>query len=323
MEYIKLKLCLTGMFLTFILSVNAQQINIKGVVKDTKSGEPIIGANVMEKGTTNGTITDLDGNFTISAGSNSMLVFSYVGYLNQEIPVGGKTTLVVSLKEDVELLDEVVVIGYGSQKKKEVTGAVTSMKAEDFNAGIKNSPMGLLQGKVAGLNISRSGGGDPTNTGYNIQIRGFSTLDQGAGTSPLYIVDGIPVNNIDNIAPDDIASMDVLKDGSAAAIYGTRGTNGVIIITTKRGEAAASQGGQGVRTVEYSGYVSVSTIAGNMGMATPEEYRNLATISGGKVTPVLYEDDYGNTYSTDWMKEITRSAALTHNHSLALSLIHI
>ena len=150
-----------------------------------------------------------------------------------------------------------------------MTSSVASVKAEDFNAGVKTNPMGLLQGKVAGLNISRQTS-DPTSTGFSVQIRGFSTLDKGAGTSPLYIVDGVPVSNIDNIAPDEIASMDVLKDGSAAAIYGTRGTNGVIIITTKRGE---NFNDVPVTHVEYAGYASASFRNGDLGMATPEDIK--------------------------------------------------
>jgi TonB-dependent SusC/RagA subfamily outer membrane receptor len=211
-------------------------------------------------------------------------------------------------------LDDVVVIGYGSQKKKEVTGSVASVKAEDFNAGIKSSPVGLLQGKVAGLNIIRTTS-DPTSTGYDIQIRGFSTLDKGAGTSPLFIVDGVPVSSIDNIAPDEIASMDVLKDGSAAAIYGTRGTNGVIIITTKRGDNFSDIAHT---RVEYSGYASMSTRNGDLGMATPEEFVNLESFTGGLIKPTIISDENGNYQLTDWMAALTRPAALTHNHNVAI-----
>src|SRR5574344_1989578 len=262
-------------FLFGSVSLFAQQVLVRGIVKDA-SGEPIIGASLLEIGTTNGTVTDFDGNFELHVASNPKLQVSYLGYQTQEIIANGKAPMVVILKEDSYALGEVVAIGYGSQKKKEVTGSVASVKAEDFNAGVKSSPMGLLQGKVAGLNITRTGGGDPTNTGYNIQIRGFSTLDKGAGTSPLYIVDGIPVDNIDNIAPEEIASMDVLKDGSAAAIYGTRGTNGVIIITTKRGGNGGSND-CGRTTVEYSSYVSLATSATETGMATAAQYKQLET----------------------------------------------
>ncbi|MBQ2440634.1 MAG: TonB-dependent receptor plug domain-containing protein, partial [Paludibacteraceae bacterium] len=222
--------------------------DITGTVIEEATNEPIIGANVIEKGTSNGVITDFDGNFTIKVEAGTVLQFSFMGFEEQELPaVNGMKVL---LKEGSTQLQEVVAIGYGSQKKKEVTGSVASVKAEDFNPGVKSNPVGLLQGRVAGLNIINNTS-DPTQGGYNIQIRGFSTLDKGAGTTPLYIVDGVPVSSIDNINPSEIASMDVLKDGSAAAIYGTRGTNGVILITTKRGEGFADE----PRTqIEYSGY---------------------------------------------------------------------
>ena len=199
---------------------------VRGVVNDAMG--PVVGATVLEAGTTNGASTGLDGDFVLKVSSAEAIVeVSCIGYATQTFKAS-ELPAVITLSEDA-----MVVIGYGSQKKKEVTGSVASVKAEDFNAGVKTSPVGLLQGKVAGLNIIRTTS-DPTSTGFSVQIRGFSTLDKGAGTSPLYIVDGVPVSNIDNISPDEIASMDVLKDGSAAAIYGTRGTNGVIIITTKR-----------------------------------------------------------------------------------------
>lgn len=288
------------------------QITVSGIVKDA-AGEPVIGGSIVEMGTTNGTVTDFDGNFELQVADGAQLQISYIGYQTQEVAAKAGAPMVIVLQEDAFALGEVVAIGYGSQKKKEITGSVASLKAEDFNAGVKTNPVGLLQGKVAGLTISKQGG-DPTSTGYNIQIRGFSTLGKGTGSSPLYIVDGVPVSNIDNIAPEEIASMDVLKDGSAAAIYGTRGTNGVIIITTKRGNSDATVE-CGKTTVEYSGYVSASMPRGKTGMATPEEYRNLETLSGGKVVPVIFAGDY----NTDWMSEMMRSAAITHHHNLAIS----
>ena len=285
---------------------------VKGVVVDQLG--PVIGATVLEQGTTNGTATGLDGDFSIIvSGPDAMVEISCIGYAAQ-VFAASEVPGTITLAEDAMFLDDVVVIGYGSQKKKEVTGSVASIKAEDFNAGVKSSPVGLLQGKVAGLNISRSTS-DPTSTGYNIQIRGFSTLDKGAGTSPLFIVDGVPVSSIDNISSDEIASMDVLKDGSAAAIYGTRGTNGVIIITTKRGDNFSNEA---TTRVEYSGYASVSTRNGNTGMATPEEFLNLEELSGGKVKPTIYKDADGNVTLTDWTAELTRKAALTHNHNVAI-----
>ena len=285
---------------------------VKGVVNDAMG--PVIGATVLESGTTNGTSTGIDGDYVLKVSSpDAIIEISCIGYATRTFQAS-QMPATVTLSEDAMFLDDVVVIGYGSQKKKEVTGSVASVKAEDFNAGVKTNPMGLLQGKVAGLNIIKTSS-DPTSTGYNIQIRGFSTLDKGAGTSPLFIVDGVPVSNIDNISPDEIASMDVLKDGSAAAIYGTRGTNGVIIITTKRGDNFSDIA---QTRVEYSGYASVSFKNRDNGMATPDEYHNLSVLSGGKVNPVIYYDKDGKTYKTDWMGEITRKAALTHNHNVAI-----
>ena len=306
-------------FLTFLgsmllcVSLAAQDAyEIKGVISDNLG--PVMGVAVLEQGTTNGVQTDFDGNFALSVSSPEAIVeVSCIGYRTltfkaSEVPEA------IMLEEDSQLLEDVVVIGYGSQKKKEVTGAVASVKPEDFNPGVKANPIGLLQGKVAGLNIIRTTS-DPTQTGFNVQIRGFSTLDKGAGTSPLYIVDGVPVSGIDQIAPDEIASMDVLKDGSAAAIYGTRGTNGVIIITTKRGGNFSKE----AKThVEYAGYASASVSNGKTGMATPEQFRNLSELSGGKVAPVIYDDGTGNAYNTDWMDEMTRDVALAHNHNVAI-----
>ncbi|MBO7188657.1 MAG: SusC/RagA family TonB-linked outer membrane protein, partial [Tidjanibacter sp.] len=263
-----------------------------------------------------GTITSYDGSYTINVDKNATLWVSYVGYTDIYEPVAGRSTVNFTLEESAQQIEEIVMVGYGSQKKKEVTGSVASIKSEDFNQGVKTNPVGMLQGKVAGLNIIKTTS-DPTSTGYSMQIRGFSTLDKGAGTSPLFIVDGVPVSNIDNISNDEIASMDVLKDGSAAAIYGTRGTNGVIIITTKRGENFSKEA---KTSVEYSGYVSASVQNGDMGFATPEEFRNLEKLSGGQVIPVIYEDVNGkNDYQTDWVDELTRDVAIAQHHNVAIT----
>ncbi len=300
-----------GLMLPLLMSVQvfAQgKYTIKGSVVDEMG--PVIGVTILEKGTNNGVATDLNGEYTLTvSGPNAEIEISYIGYetltyLAWEMPKN------IVLNVDVVSLSDVVVIGYGSQKKKEVTGSVASVKAEDFNAGVKSSPIGLLQGKVAGLNIIRETS-DPTSTGYNIQIRGFSTLDKGAGTSPLFIVDGVPVSNIDNISPNEIASMDVLKDGSAAAIYGTRGTNGVIIITTKRGEAFSDVA---TTRVEYDGYISASVRNGDMGMATAEEFRNLGVASNGAVLPTIQSEE-----NTDWLDALCRDVAISQNHNMAIS----
>ena len=303
----KNKTFLLVLFAAFSLTMSAQ---ITGTVLEDATDFPVIGASVVEVGTTNGVITDFDGNFVLNVAEGTQIQISYMGFAAQTL--AAKDGMIVRLAEDTHVLQEVVAIGYGSQKKKEVTGSVASIKAEDFNAGVKSNPVGLLQGKVAGLNISRTTS-DPTSTGYNIQIRGFSTLGQGTGSSPLYIVDGVPTSNIDNLAPDEIASMDVLKDGSAAAIYGTRGTNGVILITTKRGEGYNDQA---ETQLEYSGYMNVSWINSRVGMANADEFRKLSEYTGGLLSGI----DHGA--NTDWTKAMSRDAAITHNHNVAITGSH-
>ena len=303
----KNKTFLLVLFAAFSMAMSAQ---ITGTVLEDGTDFPVIGASVVEVGTTNGVITDFDGNFELNVAEGTQIQISYMGFATQTL--AAKNGMVVRLSEDTHVLQEVVAIGYGSQKKKEVTGSVASLKAEDFNAGVKSNPVGLLQGKVAGLNISRTTS-DPTSTGYNIQIRGFSTLGQGTGSAPLYIVDGVPTSNIDNIAPDEIASMDVLKDGSAAAIYGTRGTNGVILITTKRGEGYNDKA---ETQLEYSGYVNVAWINSRVGMANADEFRKLGDYTGGLLSGI----DHGA--NTDWTKALSRDAAVTHNHNLAITGSH-
>ena len=224
-----------------------QSVTIKGVVTD-KTGMPIIGANVVEKGTTNGIITDFDGNYTLNvANGNAVLVFSYIGYKSQEIVVGNQKTIDVVLAEDTEMMDEVVVIGYGTQKKGDVTSAVSSVKAEDFTVGKIGDASELIKGKVAGLTIAK-GSGDPTAES-TIRLRGVISIN--GSSTPLVLIDGVE-GGLNTVAPENIASIDVLKDASAAAIYGTRGANGVIIITTKSGKRESSA------TANYSAYMSLS-----------------------------------------------------------------
>jgi len=289
------------------------QAKLSGNVTD-EAGEPIIGAYItVVEDKSVGTITDFDGNYELTLpASAKKLEFSYTGYESQVVSVSGKSTIDIILREASTHLEEVVAVGYGSQKAKEITSAVASVKAENFNAGAKTNPMGLLQGKVAGLTITNTSGGDPTNTGFNVQIRGTSTLDAGSGSTPLYIVDGVPVSNIDNIAPDDIASMDVLKDGSSAAIYGTRGTNGVILITTKRG--LNSEGQEcGTTDFEYSGYVSLSYNNSNTGMTTAKDFVTMSDWTNGKFTGVNH-----GSYS-DYYSMIAREVPVTTNHNFSIS----
>ena len=281
----------------FCVSAFAQQTLVKGVVEDNQ-GEPIIGAYVTVKGAAGvGTITDFDGNFELSVAPNATLLFSYTGYQRQEIPVAGKTFIKVNLAEEAIGLNEVVFTGYGSQTRREVTGSVSSVKAESFNKGIVANPVGLLQGKVAGLNITKLGGGDPTNKDFNIQLRGVGSLRGNA--QPLFIIDGVPGGDINSVNPNDVESIDVLKDGSAAAIYGTRANAGVILITTKRGQ-------EGKTKAEYSGNLSADVIAKKLRVLTADEYR---TLVGGI-------DEGANT---DWLSEITRPVAFNQQHNIAIS----
>lgn len=286
----KNKTFLLVMFAAFSLSMSAQ---ITGTVLEASTDFPVIGASVVEVGTTNGVITDFDGNFVLNVAEGAQIQISYMGFAAQTL--AAKDGMIVKLEEDTHVLQEVVAIGYGSQTKKEITGSVASVKADDFNKGSFNSPTGLLQGKVAGLTMSKDAGGDPTNRDFSVQIRGAGSLT--GSTTPLFIIDGVPGASMNNINPNDIESMDVLKDGSAAAIYGTRANAGVIIITTKKGKEGKTQ-------VEYTGSVSTANTAGRIKLFGREDF-----IAAGGV-------DYG--HETDWYKEITRVPVSTE-HNIALS----
>lgn len=279
--------------LSFSLTALAQQ-KVTGKVKDS-SGEPVIGASVVVKGNnTMGTITDFDGNFMLDVPAKSVLVISYIGYVTQEVPTAGKNSLEIVLKEDTKTLNEVVVIGYGTQRKGDVTSSVASVKADNFVKGAVKDVGQLIQGKVAGLAITNPNG-DPTGS-TQIRLRGTNTIG-GANTAPLVLIDGIP-GELGTVAPEDVESVDVLKDGSAAAIYGTRGTNGVILITTKQAK------GVDINQVEYNGYVSTSLIAKKLDMLNADEFRT------------LYPDqDHGA--DTDWIDEISRTP-VSHVHNLSL-----
>ncbi len=282
-----------SLFLVIGLTASAvAQKMVSGIVKDAANGDALIGANVLVKGSGTGTITDIDGTYSLKASEGDVLVFSYAGYTDQEVAVGTSSTINISLSAG-KLLDEVVVVGYGTQKSKEVTGSVVSVKREDFNAGNVNSPAQLLQGRVAGLTVSRPGG-DP-NGGFGIRLRGLSTI--GAQTEPLIIVDGVPGASLSNIDPQDIESFDVLKDGSAAAIYGTRGSSGVILITTKKGK-------KGTSNVEYNGYVSNESIAKLPAFLNASEFKAAGGIDAGG--------------TDNWYDEISQSK-LSQSHNLSLS----
>ncbi|MEM8565949.1 MAG: TonB-dependent receptor [Bacteroidota bacterium] len=272
--------------------ITLQQL-ISGKVTSSDGGEALPGVSILIKGTNTGTTTDLDGNYTLAISEGEVLMFSFIGYKTQEIEVLNRTTIDVKMEVDLEQLEEVVVIGYGVQERKEITSAVASVSAEDFNQGNVNDVSQLLQGKVAGLSITRAGG-DP-NGDFNIRLRGTGTV--GANTSPLIVIDGVIGADLNSVDPSDIATFDVLKDGSAAAIYGTRGSAGVILITTKTGKTGKS-------TIDYNGYVAAEQIARTVDVMDRGEFVG----AGG--------NDLGD--DTDWFDEISRTG-MTHVHNLALS----
>ncbi|NUQ25395.1 MAG: SusC/RagA family TonB-linked outer membrane protein [Saprospiraceae bacterium] len=295
----KLKVNYLSKWLLVVLAVGLCQFaiaqrTITGKVTDESTKEPLIGANILVVGTSTGTITDFDGSYSLTLPSGAAeLEFSYTGYTSKRVAIGTASVMDVTLSAG-EVLEEVVVVGYGTQKAKEVTSAVTSVKAEDFNAGNVNSPAQLIQGKVAGLSISKVGS-DP-NGGSQIRLRGLSTL--GANTSPLVVIDGVIGATIESVDPNDIASIDVLKDGSAAAIYGSRASSGVILITTKKGAKGATK-------VEYNGYGSTESIS-----------RQVQTMSPSEFAATRPQSDRG--FETDWVDEVTRNA-MSHVHNLSLS----
>ena len=257
---------LVGMFLS--VDAFAQQITVKGLVKDG-TGEPVIGANVLVKGTTNGTITDFDGNFQLTANQGDIIVVSFIGYSTQELPAAANMNIV--LKDDTELMQEVVVIGYGTARKNDLTGSVTAMKPDEMNKGLITSAQDMMQGKIAGVSVI-NGGGEPGG-GATIRIRGGSSLN--ASNDPLIVIDGLAMdsygvqgmsNPLALVNPADIESFTVLKDASATAIYGSRASNGVILITTKKGRRDSKP------SISYNGNVSVSTVADKLDVLNAGEY---------------------------------------------------
>ena len=325
----------------FVTQSFAQNVTITGVVKD-QSGEPLIGVNVMEKGTTNGSITDVDGKYSVSVkGGKTILVFSYIGYISQEIPVGNQKTLNVTMKEDTEELEEVVVIGYGTAKKKDLTGAISRVKAEKMEVEAPRSVQDLLRASAAGLSISMST--DAAGTA-DLQVRGKNSLK--AGSSPLLVLDGVIYDgSLQDINPMDIESIDVLKDASSVAVYGAKAANGVVAITTKKGKIGSGR-------ITYDGWVGFQTEAKlpeTMGTRDLFELRKEAAMnsftarhpeatvdeidaflanrvmtpyvkdgSGGYVFAQYEFDAYENNDNYDWLDAVTRTG-VEQNHALSFS----
>ncbi len=290
-----------------LIEADAIQTTITGTVTDS-DGVLLPGASVMVQGTSNGTTTDFDGNFSIQANPGDVLEVSYVGFETQTITVSQQTNYSIQLASNTSELDEVLVVGYGTQKKSDLTGAVSSVVAEEFNKGVVNNPGNLLQGKVSGLNVTNASG-EP-GAGQDIIIRGVGTLR--SGTSPLYVVDGFVLDNSGNglatnplnfINTQDIESINVLKDASAAAIYGSRAANGVVVITTKKGKAGRTQ-------MNFSASTAISTIANKIDVFTADEFRTVVPQIGGSLSD--------NGANTDWQDELTRTA-ITNNINFSMS----
>ena len=305
----KSEFCFKSLKLLFLLCMVplwafGQSITVKGVVKDT-AGEPVIGASVVEKGTTNGIITDFDGNFELKVSSNAVLSITFVGYQSQEIPVNGKTSFNVTLKEDTELLDEVVVIGYGTARSSDVTGSISSMRGDKLREVPATNITYALQNRVAGVDMSQTSSQPGATT--QIRIRGTRSLT--ASNDPLIVLDGIPfAGNISDINPNDIKSMDILKDASSTAIYGSRGANGVILITTNKGiqESPAK--------FNYNGYVGLKTVFSEYPMMDGPTFAKMREYAG------LYSNslDESNDVNADWQDLMYRNGYVT-SHDISVN----
>ncbi len=298
MKNSKFRLVLWVMLLFATLTASAQQVKVTGTVTDP-GGEPLVGVSVKAGAT--GVITDIDGKYSVEVASSGSISFSYVGFETIMEKVNGRKTINVTLKEKNDVLNEVVVIGYGTMDKKELTSAISHVGEKDFLTISSLDPSMMIQGKVAGVSITNTGAGDPNNQA-SIQIRGVSS--RSAGLGPLVVIDGVPGGNLTNINPNDIASFDVLKDGAASAIYGTRGSNGVIVVTTKKGTK------DGNMHTSYSGMASWDVMKKELKMMNADEYRNVRL--GWGDTGV----DLGGNY--DWLDGVSRTG-FTTQHTLSMS----
>jgi TonB-dependent starch-binding outer membrane protein SusC len=278
-----------------------QQNSVSGQVMD-EFGQSLPGVTIVVKGTTNGTITDVDGNYLLSnVPENATLVFSFVGMKPQEIAVGNQSTIDVVLEQETIGIEEVVAIGYGTQQRREVSGSISNISEKDFNKGLTQNAVDLLKGKVAGLSITM-GSGDVTR-GQTIRLRGTSSLT--GSSQPFIVIDGVPGMNLSSVAPHDIESISVLKDASAAAIYGSRSASGVILVTTKSGKYDQSM-------VEYDGYVAMSTVTNVPDVLTSNEWRDYASANN------INTEGLDRGANTDWFDAIMRTG-VSQNHNISLS----
>ena len=291
------------LLLLVVLPINmiAQPKSVSGVVKDSK-GSPVSNVNVTVKGSKTTVATNANGSFTINAAPGATLLFTAVNFESVEVKVGSENNYTVNVTEKQTILSDVVVVGYGKSSRRNLSSSVTTLRPEDLNRGAIGDVGQLLQGKVAGLNITSSG--DP-NRPAAVILRGASTVNSPG--APFYVIDGVPGADIAAIAPDDIASIDVLKDAAATAIYGNRASSGVIMVTTKRGK-------KGQTSVSYSGYIGLEKVSNSLDMMNADELRGYLAKNNVAFSP---NDDKGA--STDWQKAIQNGNAVSHNHNLSFS----
>ncbi|MEO1449307.1 MAG: TonB-dependent receptor plug domain-containing protein, partial [Bacteroidota bacterium] len=312
MQFSLMKILLTGLLMAFCchFELSAQQTTVQAITGKVldETGQPLVGASVIVRGTSRGVLTDGNGQFSISAAADEVLVCSFIGYTAKEIKVGSQSDIEIQLATDITSLDEVVMVAYGTQKRSDVTGAIGSVNVKDFNKGVVVNPGQLLQGKVAGVNVSNVSG-EP-GAAQDVIIRGIGSLR--SGTTPLFVIDGFVLDNsptgvasnpLNFINPQDIESIDVLKDASAAAIYGARAANGVVVITTKKGKAGKTE-------MNLSASTAVSTIANKLPVFSASEFVNQVNAIGGNL--------FNAGGNTNWQDELTQTAS-SNNINLSMS----
>ena len=302
----KLQITILLIMFSFASTLFAQNLKVEGVVVDQETKEPLIGATVLIKGVGEGTVTDLDGVFSISAPKESTLSITYLGYAAQEVVVKDESRLRIQLKPNERFLQEAIVVGYGTQKAKDMTAPISSVKGSELSKQITANPMSALQGKMSGVQIINSGA---PGAGPTVKIRGVGSIGDYAG--PLYVVDGVFVNNIDFLSSSDIEDLTVLKDASAAAIYGVRAANGVILVTTKKGKTDQT-------TISYDGYAGVQIPVNIMKLTNKDQYVALLNEANTNSTGYVPKDAANYPASTDWYSKLVRNAVM-HNHAIDIS----
>ena len=311
------QLVLLFLFCAIPFGMSFAQSTIKGTVND-ELGEPVIGASVKVQGTNDGSITDLDGNFTVKADPNATLTITYVGYVPETVKLGGKTNITVVLKEDYTTLNDVVVIGYGTQKKKLITGATVQVKGDEIAKLNTTNALEAMQSSTPGVQITSSS--TQPGKGFKVYIRGIGTIGDAA---PLYVIDGVAGGNLDGINPNDIESIDILKDAASAAIYGARAANGVILVTTKQGKAGKIE-------ITYNGSIGWSNVYKRPQMLNAKEFMTIMneysfntsgkTVNFTDYIPQAIIDKVNNGWEgTDWWGEFQNKNAVQHNHSVTLT----